>query len=70
MTHLSFLPELHSASISFLGLDSKLTCGRTSKIFPKLGPVEAAEKLWKVVMSKSMEDTGKFWHREGMELTW
>ena len=33
-------------------------------------PKEAAEKLWKVVMSKTMEDTGKFWHREGMELPW
>jgi NAD(P)-dependent dehydrogenase (short-subunit alcohol dehydrogenase family) len=33
-------------------------------------PQEAAEKLYKVLMSKSMEDTGKFWHREGFELPW
>jgi len=30
-------------------------------------PAEAAEKLWRVLMSKGIEDTGKFWHREGFE---
>lgn len=33
-------------------------------------PDEAASKLWKILMSKSIEDTGKFWHREGNELPW
>ncbi|CAD0089571.1 unnamed protein product [Aureobasidium mustum] len=33
-------------------------------------PDEAATKLWKVWKSKDMEDTGKFWHREGQELPW
>ena len=33
-------------------------------------PDEAAGKLWQVMMSKGMEDTGKFWHREGYELPW
>ena len=33
-------------------------------------PEEAASKLWKVVQSKGLEDTGKFWHREGQELPW
>lgn len=33
-------------------------------------PDEAATKLWKVWQSKDMEDTGKFWHREGQELPW
>lgn len=33
-------------------------------------PEEAAAKLWKVLQSKGIEDTGKFWHREGMELPW
>lgn len=33
-------------------------------------PQEAATKLWKVFMSKSIDDTGKFWHREGYELPW
>lgn len=40
------------------------------KIPDAVEPVEAAEKLWEVVKSKSLEDTGKFWHREGMELPW
>lgn len=30
-------------------------------------PKEAAEKLWRVLQSKSIADTGKFWHREGFE---
>ncbi|KAK5170222.1 uncharacterized protein LTR77_004808 [Saxophila tyrrhenica] len=33
-------------------------------------PDEAAGKLWKVMSSKGIEDTGKFWHREGFELPW
>lgn len=33
-------------------------------------PMEAASKLWKVLMGKSVEETGKFWHREGYELVW
>lgn len=31
---------------------------------------EAATKLWAIVQSKTMEDTGRFWHREGHELPW
>jgi len=31
---------------------------------------EAARKLWKVLKEKRIEDTGRFWHREGMELPW
>ena len=33
-------------------------------------PEEAATKLWNVLKSKSIDDTGKFWHREGQELPW
>ena len=33
-------------------------------------PEEAARKLWKVLKSKGIEETGRFWHREGMELPW
>ena len=33
-------------------------------------PEEAASKLWAVMQTKGMEETGKFWHREGMELPW
>lgn len=33
-------------------------------------PEEAASKLWKVMKGKGIEETGKFWHREGYELPW
>lgn len=34
-------------------------------------PEEAASKLWKnIVSQKTLDDTGKFWHREGFELPW
>lgn len=33
-------------------------------------PEEAAAKLWQVFMTHGIEETGKFWHREGMELPW
>ncbi|EME49975.1 oxidoreductase like protein [Dothistroma septosporum NZE10] len=33
-------------------------------------PEEAASKLWAIFQSKGLEDTGKFWHREGYELPW
>lgn len=33
-------------------------------------PEEAATKLWMVFMSHGIEETGRFWHREGMELPW
>jgi hypothetical protein len=33
-------------------------------------PEEAASKLYKILMSKGIEDSGKFWHREGQELPW
>lgn len=40
------------------------------KIPEAVEPEEAASKLWKVVKAKGVEDTGKFWHREGQELPW
>lgn len=33
-------------------------------------PDEAASKLWEVLKTKDVKETGKFWHREGMELPW
>ncbi|KAJ9605701.1 hypothetical protein H2200_009550 [Cladophialophora chaetospira] len=34
-------------------------------------PDEAARKLWEnIVSKKKIEDSGKFWHREGFELPW
>lgn len=33
-------------------------------------PEEAAGKLWGVFREKGVEDTGRFWHRDGFELPW
>lgn len=33
-------------------------------------PDEAAQKLWKLFQSKTLQDTGKFWHRDNYELPW
>lgn len=33
-------------------------------------PEEAAEKLWEILKTKHIRDTGKFWHREGQQLLW
>ncbi|KIX08041.1 uncharacterized protein Z518_02696 [Rhinocladiella mackenziei CBS 650.93] len=44
----------------------------TAKMPPEtVEPEEAATKLWQnIVSKKQIEDTGKFWHREGFELPW
>ena len=33
-------------------------------------PQEAADKCWGLLMEKGIEDTGKFWHRDGYEIPW
>lgn len=33
-------------------------------------PEEAAEKLYEILESKGIEDTGKWWHKDGYELEW
>lgn len=33
-------------------------------------PDEAASKLYSILVSRGVDDTGKFWHREGEELPW
>jgi len=30
----------------------------------------AAEKCWEVLTTVGMENTGKFWHRDGYEIPW
>ncbi|KAI8963409.1 short-chain dehydrogenase/reductase family enzyme [Daldinia sp. FL1419] len=35
-----------------------------------VGPMEAAEELWVVVKGKGLDETGRFWHRNGLELPW
>lgn len=44
----------------------------TAKMPPEtVEPEEAARKLWEnIVSTKQIEDSGKFWHREGFELPW
>lgn len=49
------------------GLD---TSGATLVNPEAVEPEEAAGKLWKVVQGKGMDESGKFWHREGYELPW
>lgn len=44
--------------------------GKMAQMAEAVEPEEAAEKLWKILMEKGLEDSGKFWHREGMELPW
>ncbi len=33
-------------------------------------PEDVAQSLWKIVSTMKLEDTGKFWHRDGYELPW
>lgn len=33
-------------------------------------PEVAVEGLWEVLRGKGIEETGRFWHREGYELPW
>ncbi|KAL8831003.1 MAG: hypothetical protein Q9170_005488 [Blastenia crenularia] len=49
------------------GLDKS---GETEKNPEAVKPEEAASKLWEIVKSKDMTETGTFWHREGFELPW
>ena len=49
------------------GLDAS---GETHKMKEAVEPEEAASKLWKVLKGKGIEETGRFWHREGFELDW
>ena len=47
-----------------------LPSGRMEQVREAVEPEEAAGKLWKVLMEKGLGDSGRFWHREGMELPW
>lgn len=33
-------------------------------------PEVAVEGLWEVLRGKGIEETGRFWHRDGYELPW
>lgn len=47
-----------------------MTSGLTDLPSETVEPEEAASKLYKILVSKNIEDTGRFWHREGQELPW
>lgn len=47
------------------GLD---TSGKTHQMKEAVETEEAARELWKVMQSKGLKETGRFWHREGDEL--
>lgn len=70
----SFAVDLKEHEVIVFMLHPGFTKTNLSEMIWKIpGVVEpevAAEGLWKIVKGKGMEDTGKFWHREGMELPW
>jgi NAD(P)-dependent dehydrogenase (short-subunit alcohol dehydrogenase family) len=44
--------------------------GDVAEIKGSVSPAEAVSELWRVLMSKGMESTGTWWHRNGQELPW
>lgn len=55
---------LHPGMVATPGSGAKI--GQPQVIEPQ----EAAEKCWEVLLKMEIEDTGKFWHREGYEIPW
>jgi hypothetical protein len=55
---------LHPGMVATSGSGAKI--GQPQVIEPQ----EAAEKLWDILKKTGIEDTGKFWHREGYEIPW
>jgi NAD(P)-dependent dehydrogenase (short-subunit alcohol dehydrogenase family) len=51
-------------------LDRRWKEGGKSDVQGAVLPEQAASELWKVLMSKGLESTGKFYHRSGEELPW
>ena len=52
---------MHSGIVK-TGLDAS---GASFKVQEAVETVEVAEKLGSVLMKKGIDDTGRFWHREG-----
>ncbi|KZT55208.1 NAD(P)-binding protein [Calocera cornea HHB12733] len=66
--------ELKSKGVTVLILHpgivkTSLTPG-SDEIPEAVEPEYAAEKLYGIIQSKGLEETGKFWHRDGYELPW
>ena len=55
---------LHPGMVATSGSGAKI--GQPQVIEPQ----EAADKCWGLLMEKGIEDTGKFWHRDGYEIPW
>ena len=51
-------------------LDQKWKDGGNEDVTGAVEPDVAASDLWRVLMGKGMESTGKFFHRSGEELPW
>ena len=59
-----FVAMLHPGMVATSG--SGASMGQPQVVEPQ----EAAEKCWDVLLRTGIEDTGKFWHREGYEIPW
>ncbi|KAF2994932.1 hypothetical protein E8E13_001554 [Curvularia kusanoi] len=51
-------------------MDRRWSQGGNKDVQGAVEPEVAASDLWKVLMSKGLESTGKFFHRNGDELPW
>jgi NAD(P)-dependent dehydrogenase (short-subunit alcohol dehydrogenase family) len=51
-------------------LDQKWKNGGNEDVKGAVEPEQAASELWKVLMGKGLESSGRFFHRSGEELPW
>lgn len=51
-------------------LDQKWKGGGNEDVKGAVEPEVAARGLWRTLMGKGMESSGRFWHRSGEELPW
>lgn len=51
-------------------LDQKWKNGGNEDVKGAVEPDVAASELWRTLMGKGMESSGRFWHRSGEELPW
>lgn len=51
-------------------LDRRWKEGGAEDVQGAVEPKQAVVELWRVLMGKGMEATGRFWHRSGEELPW
>lgn len=51
-------------------LDHKWKTGGNDDVKGAVEPDVAASELWRTLMGKGMESSGRFWHRSGEEMPW